>query len=104
VVSALLAKGDVTTTLTQSKCFHILPYKLYLVLEVVAPCALQRGVALGPICPYRHQAQPRLFCGGPDGMEWPLVLCLLPRTLSDPFYNQLKTVLFDHAGVGSTFE
>src|SRR6218665_3455732 len=26
--------------------------------------------------------------------------CLLPRTLSDTFYNQLKTVLFDRAGVG----
>src|SRR6218665_3549333 len=32
----------------------------------------------------------------------PPVLHLLPRTLSDTFYNQLKTVLFDRAGVGST--
>src|SRR6218665_1234351 len=31
-------------------------------------------------------------------------LCLLPRTHSDTFYNQLKTVLFDRAGVGSTSE
>jgi len=30
----------------------------------------------------------------------PLALCLLFRTLSDIFYNQLKTVLFDRAGVG----
>src|SRR6218665_919352 len=29
---------------------------------------------------------------------------LLPRTLSDTFYNQLKTILFDRAGVGSTSE
>src|SRR6218665_968288 len=34
----------------------------------------------------------------------PPVLRLLPRTLSDTFYNQLKTVLFDRAGVGSTSE
>jgi len=31
-------------------------------------------------------------------------LHLIPRTLSDAFYNQLKTVLFDCAGVGSTSE
>ena len=34
----------------------------------------------------------------------PPALRLLPRTLSDTFYNQLKTVLFDRAGVGSTSE
>ena len=34
----------------------------------------------------------------------PPALGLLPRTLSDTFYNQLKTVLFDRAGVGSTSE
>src|SRR6218665_2535053 len=34
----------------------------------------------------------------------PPALHLLPRTLSDTFYNQLKTVLFDRAGVGSTSE
>src|SRR6218665_3538020 len=32
----------------------------------------------------------------------PPALRLLPRTLSDTFYTQLKTVLFDRAGVGST--
>src|SRR6218665_859930 len=40
-------------------------------------------------------------------MVWnslPPALRLLPRTLSDTFYNQLKTVLFDRAGVGSTSE
>ena len=34
----------------------------------------------------------------------PPVLCLLPRTLSDTFYNQLKTFLFNRAGVRSTSE
>ena len=34
----------------------------------------------------------------------PPALRLLPRTLSDTFYNQLKTVLFDRAGVGSISE
>ena len=34
----------------------------------------------------------------------PLELRLLPRSLSDTFYNRLKTVLFDRAGVGSTSE
>src|SRR6218665_1511639 len=34
----------------------------------------------------------------------PSALRFLPRTLSDTFYNQLKTVLFDRAGVGSTSE
>jgi len=29
---------------------------------------------------------------------------LLPRTLSDTYYNHLKTVLFDRTGVGSTSE
>ena len=33
----------------------------------------------------------------------PPALYLLPRTISDPFYNQLKTFLFDRAGVGSSF-
>jgi len=33
-----------------------------------------------------------------------IILRLLPRTLSDTFYNQLKTVLFDRAGVGNTSE
>src|SRR6218665_324417 len=34
----------------------------------------------------------------------PPALRLLPKTLSDTFYNQLKTVLFDRAGVGNTSE
>src|SRR6218665_3652644 len=34
----------------------------------------------------------------------PPALRLLPRTLSDTFYNQLNTVLFDRAGAGSTSE
>ena len=34
----------------------------------------------------------------------PPAMRLLSRTLSDTFYNQLKTVLFDRAGVGSTSE
>jgi len=34
--------------------------------------------------------------------DLPPALCLLPITLSDTFYNQLKTALFDRAGVGST--
>ena len=34
----------------------------------------------------------------------PLELRLLPRSLSDTFYNRLKTVLFGRAGVGSTSE
>src|SRR6218665_3368513 len=34
----------------------------------------------------------------------PPALRLLPSTLSDTFYNQLKTVLFDRAVVGSTSE
>ena len=34
----------------------------------------------------------------------PPALRLLPRTISDTFYNQLKTVLFDRAGTGSTSE
>ena len=34
----------------------------------------------------------------------PLEFRLLPRTLSDTFYNRLKTILFDRAGVGSTSE
>ena len=34
----------------------------------------------------------------------PLELRLLPRTLSDLFYVNLKTVLFGRAGVGSTSE
>ena len=34
----------------------------------------------------------------------PLELHLLSRTLSDAFYNRLKIVLFDRAGVGSASE
>src|SRR6218665_1605582 len=34
----------------------------------------------------------------------PPALRLLPRTLSDTFFNQLKTILFDPAGVGSISE
>src|SRR6218665_3356490 len=78
---------------------------LYRVLEVVALCAHRRGVALSPVRPYRYHAKPRLFCCGPT--VWnslPPALRLLPRTLSDTFYNHLKTVLFDRAGVGSTSE
>src|SRR6218665_4200196 len=34
----------------------------------------------------------------------PPALHLLPRTLSNTLYNQMKTVLFDRAGDGSTSE
>src|SRR6218665_1633550 len=66
------------------------------------------GVALSPVRPYHYHAEPRLFCCGPDGMEQPPSCAAPPtkesRTLSDTFYNQLKTVLFDRAGAGSTSE
>jgi len=47
--------------------------------------------------------QTRAFCvNGPSvwyGLS--LELRLISRTLSDTFYNRLKTVLFERAGVGS---
>src|SRR6218665_378747 len=69
------------------------------------PALIGERVALSPICQHHYPAEPRWFCGGPtlwNGL--PLVLRLLPRTLSDTFDNQLKTAYFDCAGVGSTSE
>jgi len=50
--------------------------------------------------------QARAFCvNGPSVWSGlPLELLLLSRTLTNTFYNRLKTVLFDGAGVGSAIE
>jgi len=62
-------------------------------------------VALSPVCQFHYYAEQRLFCCGHDVMEWPpSCAALLSRTLSESFYNHLKTILFDRAGVGSTSE
>src|SRR6218665_784380 len=75
---------------------------LYLVLKVLAPYAHWGGVALFRLpIPLSCRAALVVWWAVWNGL--PLVL-LLPRTLSDTFYNHLKTVLFDRAQVGSTSE
>jgi len=57
--------------------------------------ALQRRVALSPICTNCNYAEPSLFHGGPSGLERaPLGI----RLLFEAFFIQLKTVLFGRGG------
>src|SRR6218665_2953543 len=75
---------------------------LYRVLEVVGP-HVQGGGGWGPapLHAYHYHVEPRLLSDGLNDMECrPLTQRLLPRRFTNTFYNHLKTVPFDRAGVG----
>src|SRR6218665_440038 len=73
---------------------------------IASGCSLRSVGALSALFAHTTIMKTRDFCvNGPSVWNGlPLGLCLISRTLSDTFYNCLKTVLFDSARVGSASE